>query len=565
MKAAYIIALAAPLLLSACADQPEPVADAEPFALVGARMGDAYGLFAIEEADPAAAIELRFSAQPDPTSAGEEIALEETGGADVACSIACDGTGLRLMPRQRLRSYASYLLVVGDALRSADGRSIATGKTIRISTAAHAADSTGRMDDDELLDLVQERTFRYFWDFGHPSSGMARERSTSGDIVTSGGTGFGLLAMIVAAERGFVGRDEAADRIGRIVGFLATEADRFHGAFPHWLDGTTGAAIPFSADDNGADLVETALLMQGLLAVRAYFDGTDERERTLRDRITELWEAVEWDFFTKEGCESQLYWHWSPDLGWKIGLPVTGWNEALIVYVLAAASPTHPIDRTVYDEGWARNGAMRNGASYYGTTLPLGEPMGGPLFWAHYSFAGLDPRDLADTYADYWQQNTAHARINYLYCIDNPAGYRGYGADCWGLTASDGPDGYGAWSPTNDTGVIAPTAALASMPYTPDESMAALRHFYYGLGDRLWGEYGFYDAFDLTDGWFSTEYLAIDQGPVVAMIENHRTGLLWELFMSDADVRRGVAALGFRTTAHPAPDDTTYKQKPEIR
>jgi len=263
-----------------------------------------------------------------------------------------------------------------------------------------------------------------------------------------------------------------------------------------------------------------------------------------------LWEAVEWDFFTKEGTEKVLYWHWSPDKGWAMNMPIQGWNEALIVYVLAASSPTHPIGREVYAEGWARGGAMRNGKLFYDTVLPLGEDYGGPLFWAQYSFLGLNPRGLSDAYADYWEQVCNHTRINYAYCVDNPKGYAGYGADCWGLTASDIPDGYTASSPTNDRGVIAPTAALSSMPYTPDESMAALRFFYYKLGDKLWSDYGFIDAFDLTTGWFDRGmHIAIDQGPIVVMIENYRTGLPWNLFMSDKDVQRGLAELGFTVEA----------------
>ena len=263
-----------------------------------------------------------------------------------------------------------------------------------------------------------------------------------------------------------------------------------------------------------------------------------------------MWEAVEWDFFTKEGTEKVLYWHWSPDKGWAMNMPIQGWNEALIVYVLAASSPTHPIGREVYAEGGARGGAMRNGKSFYDTVLPLGEDYGGPLFWAHYSFLGLNPRGLSDAYADYWEQVCNHTRINYAYCVDNPKGYAGYGADCWGLTASDIPDGYTASSPTNDRGVIAPTAALSSMPYTPDESMAALRFFYYKLGDKLWSDYGFIDAFDLTSGWFDRGmHIAIDQGPIVVMIENYRTGLPWNLFMSDKDVQRGLAELGFTVEA----------------
>lgn len=409
------------------------------------------------------------------------------------------------------------------------------------------ADPTPKMpliSDEELLTLVQRRTFKYFWDYAHPISGMARERLGSGETVTTGGTGFGLMAMLVAIERGFITREQGLERLNTIVEFLRTKADKFHGAFPHWLNGTTGTTIPFSAKDNGADLVETSFLMAGLLAVQTYFSGGSAAEQSMCNAIQQLWEGVEWNWFRKNG-ESRLYWHWSAEYGWDMNMPVTGWNECLITYVLAAASPTHAIDKTVYTEGWARNGAIRNGTAYYNIALPLGTHWGGPLFFSHYSFLGLDPRNLTDQYAHYGEQNTAHAKINYNYCVANPKAYVGYGSQCWGLSASDISGGYAASSPTNDLGTIAPTAALASMPYTPEESMRALRFFYYTLGDRLWGEYGFKDAFNLTQQWFATSYLAIDQGPVIVMIENHRSAFLWTLFMQRQDIRNGLEKLGF--------------------
>jgi hypothetical protein len=409
-------------------------------------------------------------------------------------------------------------------------------------------DTSGRFEripDDTLLTLVQRQTLRYFWDFGHPVSGLARERTSSGDMVTSGGSGFGLMAILVGIERGFITRNDALTRLTKIVDFLQNEAETFHGAFPHWLNGRTGKAQSFSADDNGGDLVETAYLMQGLLTVKEYFkNGTSEEEIALCSVIQTLWENVEWDWY-RQNEQHVLYWHWSPDKGWKMNMRITGWNECLIVYVLAASSPTHPIPKAVYDEGWARNGAIRNGNSYYDVRLPLGENRGGPLFFAHYSFLGLNPHWLGDQYADYWEQNTAHAVINYRYCVANPKGYTGYGANCWGLTASDIPNGYTASSPTNDVGTIAPTAALASFPYTPDESMAALHFFYYELGAKLWTQYGFRDAFNLSKNWFAADHLAIDQGPIVVMIENYRTGLLWNLFMAIPDIQNGLDELEF--------------------
>jgi hypothetical protein len=403
------------------------------------------------------------------------------------------------------------------------------------------------ISNDSLLTLIQKKTFDYFWNYGHPVSGLARERYGSGETVTSGGSGFGLMAILAGIKNGFITRQEGFDRFNKIVTFLLRpETERFHGAFPHWLNGTSGKVIPFSSKDNGGDLVETAYLMQGLLTVREYFRNGSSQETALCESITSLWEAVEWNWYRKDN-QNILYWHWSPNLGWTMNMGISGWNEALIVYVLAASSPTHPIPPEVYTNGWARTGSypMKNNKVFYGITLPLGENYGGPLFFAHYSFLGLDPRNLSDQYASYWTQNVAHSEINYTYCITNPKKYSGYSSNCWGLTASDIQSGYSASSPTNDIGVIAPTAALSSFPYTPEKSMKALKFFYYTLGDKLFGTYGFHDSFNLTSAWFADSYLAIDQGPIVCMIENYKTGMLWNLFMSDPEIKNGLSKLGF--------------------
>jgi hypothetical protein len=353
--------------------------------------------------------------------------------------------------------------------------------------------------------------------------------------------------MLVGIERNFITRQEGFERLNKIVNFLNNpETQKFHGAFPHWLNGSTGKVVPFSTKDNGGDLVETAFLFQGLLTVKEYFKNGSAPERAMCDTIQKLWENVEWSWYQKNQ-ESVLYWHWSPNYNWEMNHQISGWNESLIVYVLAASSPTHPISKPVYDFGWARNGAypMVNNKFFYGIQLPLGYDYGGPLFFAHYSFLGLDPRNLSDQYAYYWTQNVAHSQINQAYCISNPRNYVGYSANCWGLTASDIQNGYTASSPTNDRGVIAPTAALSSFPYTPQESLKATKFFYYVLGDKIWGEYGFNDAFNLTSLWFADSYIAIDQGPIVCMIENHRTGLLWDLFMANEDVQLGLNKLDF--------------------
>jgi len=396
--------------------------------------------------------------------------------------------------------------------------------------------------DQELLDLVQKKTFAFFWEFAHPVSGMIPERNTTPEMVTTGGTGFGAMVWIVGAERGWLKREELLKRSHEVVDFL-THADRFHGAWPHWLNGATGKVIPFSTYDDGADLVETSFLMQGLLTLKAYFNRSSESESSLRGKISRLWDEIEWDWFTHG--EKVLYWHWSPNYGWKMNLPIRGYNEGLITYILAASSRTHGISPEMYHQGWAGGNHFINGKTYFGQyKLFLGEDYGGPLFLAHYSFLGLDPRGLKDRYADYWAQNRNHSMINHLYCVQNPKNYKGYSDKCWGITASDNPDGYAAHSPTNDKGVIAPTAAVSSLPYTPDQSMQALRNFY-SQGNSLLGDFGFFDALCPQRNWIAKSYLAIDQGPIVIMIENYRTGLLWRLFMQDQDVKRGLQVLGF--------------------
>lgn len=404
------------------------------------------------------------------------------------------------------------------------------------------------LSDNELLDVVQKQTFKYFWDFAHPVSGMARERSNTtfgygNEVVTTGGTGFGVMSIIVATERKWIERDTAAKQILKIINFLL-KANSYHGAFPHWMNGTTGKTIPFSRKDDGADLVETSFLFEGLLCAKQYFNANNEAENEVRNKIGWLWNDVEWNWFTKG--EDVLYWHWSPNNGWAMNFPVHGFNECLIMYVLAASAEKYAINPSVYHKGWASGSFFKNGKTFYGYQLPLGFDYGGPLFFSHYSFLGLKPKGLKDQYADYWIQNCHHTLINHAYCVANPKKFKGYGEDCWGLTASDTYNGYDAHSPTNDHGTISPTAALSAFPYTPNFSMKALKHFYYDLGNKIWGEYGFTDAFNETKNWYATSYLAIDQGPIICMIENYRTGLLWNLFMSCPEVQKGLKKLGFQ-------------------
>ncbi len=424
-----------------------------------------------------------------------------------------------------------------------------------------ASAATRPMTDDELITMVQEASFRYYWDGAHPVAGMALEsRPGDPDLVALGASGFGIMALIAGTERGFVTREQGAARMRQIVAFLE-RADRFHGAWPHFLSGTTGKVIPlFGKCDDGADLVETSFLAQGLLAARQYWKA----DRALYDRITTLWEGIEWSWFRKPPDTAYLIWHWSPDCAWRLEHPLIGWNETMIAYILAIASPTHGVPGEMYYSGWAsqapraieyrRGWGMTshgdhytNGHTYYGFELPVGVANGGPLFFTHYSFLGFDPRGKRDRYTNYFDNNRAIALINRAYCIDNPRKRAGYGADAWGLTASDGPWGYEAHEPVPhvDTGTLTPTGALASFPYTPDASLAALKHYYRDLGDRLWGVYGFRDAINLDQRWVSPIFMGLNQAPIVVMIENQRTGLIWKLFMANPEIETALQKIGF--------------------
>jgi len=470
------------------------------------------------------------------------VRLFGSGSTSLQFTYEENNTKLIIKPTNTLKHLSRYTFQITNKLVAGDESSF-DGFSNIFYTEVDDAPKFPIISDDELLTLVQRQTFKYFWDFAHPVSGLIRERNTSGDLVTSGGSGFGVMSILVGIERGFITRSEGTARLKKIVDFLKT-ADRFHGAWSHWLNGATGEVIKFSEKDDGGDLIETAFLIQGLLTARQYLNTGDTEENQIIQTINELWEAVEWDWYRQDG-QDVLYWHWSPNFGWEVNHAIQGYHEGLISYVLAAASPTHSITKEVYHNGWARNGNMVNGNTYYDTTLPLGPANGGPLFFAHYSFLGLNPHNLKDTYADYWQQNVNHTTINRAYSLENPKSFVGYGSGAWGLTASDNQSGYSAHSPNNDLGVITPTAAISSIPYTPEFSMEALKYFYYTIGDKLWGEYGFYDAYNITENWVASSYLAIDQGPIIVMMENHRSAMLWNLLMSAPEIQTGLDKLEF--------------------
>jgi hypothetical protein len=492
-------------------------------------------------------IKVEFTEPVKPSSITSSVKINNISGGEIPITTTLQNhdSVLLVQPSASLNYLSKYNFVINSGLRSSTDGSFFPDVNKPFITTIDSSRKFTVISDNALLDLIQQQTFKYFWDYGHPVSGLARERSNATpETVTSGGSGFGVMAIVTAISRGFITRAQGLARLQTIVSFLKNTAPKFHGAFSHWMNGTTGAVVLFGPNDDGADLVETSYMMMGLLSARQFFNGADVTETNLRADINTLWQGVEWDWFRQNG-KKVLYWNWSPNSGFAVNVPVQGWNETLITYVLAASSPTHSVPKAVYDSGFARNGSMVNNNTYYNYQLPLGPAQGGPLFFEHYSFLGINPNGLTDAYANYVTQTKNHTLINYTYCVSNPKGWYGYSDSCWGLTASDIQNGYTASSPTNDVSYIAPTAAISSLPYTPTESIKALKFFYYVLGDKIWGQYGFKDAFSLQNLWFADSYLAIDQGPMIVMIENYRSGLLWNLFTSCPEVKTGMMALGF--------------------
>ncbi len=452
-----------------------------------------------------------------------------------------------------LTRYSDYLGAPGQTASykvAAEDRGHGLSPFSSVATA-----STHAMTDDELLTMLQEECFDYYWDSAGPHSGMARENVPGNDrILATGASGFGIMALVVGVNRGFITREQGVERLEKIVSFLE-KAPRYHGAWSHFMDDTTGASLPvFGMYDNAGDLVETSFLMEGLLTARQYFNGSSEQEQSLRRRITQLWQTVDWDWYRRTPNGPALLWHWSPQWSWLINHRIDGFNETMIVYLLAIASPTHPVPASLYYSGWASPKGYANGNTYFGIKLDVGFGTGGPLFFTQYSYMGFDPHALTDRYTNYFQNNRNMALINRAYCIANPGHHKGYGADDWGLTASDGAQGYVAHAPdaADDDGTMTPTGALASFPYTPKASMAALKYFYRDLGDRLWGIYGPRDAFNLDQNWFAPIYMGLNQAPITVMIENYRTGLIWKLFMSNPEIQSAVKRIEGLSAAIPA-------------
>jgi exo beta-1,2-glucooligosaccharide sophorohydrolase (non-reducing end) len=448
---------------------------------------------------------------------------------------------------------------LGKAGVKAEYKVAASDRSERVSALSSAASaSTREFSDEELLTMLQEACFHYYWEGADPSSGMTRENYPGDDrIVATGASGFGITALLVGAHRGFIPREQGVERLSKIVGFLE-RADRYHGVWSHYMNGSTGRTMAvFGMFDDGGDLVETSFLMEGLLTARQFFNGSNQAETALRGRITKLWEAVEWDWYRQNAESDFLYWHWSPRWSWQIHHNLIGFNEVMITYLLAIASPTHSVPAEMYYSGWANQSQTgqsyrqgwsgsaegklySNGTTYFGIKLDVGVGTGGPLFFTHYSFLGLDPHRFRDKYttSSYFENNRNIALISRAYSLANPKHFQGYGANAWGLTASDGPYGYVPHAPdnANDLGTITPTGALASFPYTPEASMEAFKHYYRDLGATMWDIYGPRDAYHPGQNWISPIYMGLNQAPIVTMIENYRSGVIWKSFMANPEI-----------------------------
>lgn len=447
--------------------------------------------------------------------------------------------------------YMDFSIGKSDKSREYTYRVCPSGFPVDSAAAFEVKAQVPAASDSALLDMVQEYTLRYFTDFAHPQTGLARERSNdvNGDIVTTGGTGFGLMSLIAGVERGFITREKAMGIITKTVTFLE-DCEKFHGAWAHWYDGDSGKRFSFSQYDNGGDIVETAFLVEGLIAVRQWLaESSNASEKAIAERCDKLWKGVEWDWYTRG--EKALYWHWSKEHGWKMNHKIRGFDETFITYVLAVASPTHPIDPQIYETCFKESTTYFNGKEYCGVKLDLGMDFGGPLFFTHYSYLGLDPRSLDVDGFNLFERNKAHSLIHYNYAIENPKGHKGYGENLWGFTSSDDAlVGYTSHHPGTDAenGTVSPTAAVSSIVYTPEESLKCIRHLYYDLGEKVFGKYGFYDSYNpsMADGQQVVKsHLAIDQGPQVVMIENYRSGLLWDIFMTAPEIQNGLKKLGF--------------------
>lgn len=431
--------------------------------------------------------------------------------------------------------------------------------------------------DQEFLDTLQERTFRFFWETANPSNGLVPDRWPGRSPSSVAAVGFGLTAYCVGAERGYIPRERAVERVQKTLRFLwnspqndeAQKAAGYRGFFYHFLDMQSG----LRSWNCELSSIDTALLMAGVLSCHEYFDRAEPQEREIRNLADALYRRVQWSWMQPRPPLICMSWHPGSGFG---DHDYRGYNEAMLLYVLALGSPTYPIDPAA----WDAYTSSYKWADFHGQEHVNFEP----LFGHQYSHVWIDFRGIRDRYMrekgiDYFENSRRATHSQRAYAIANPSGWREYGADIWGLTACDGPvdkvlefEGkkrqfHSYWARgasaerINDDGTVAPTAAGGSIPFAPEITVPALKVMRKRYGEWLFAKYGFLDSFnpsftfrdvELTHGqvvdgvgWFDTDYLGIDQGPILLMIENYRTALVWRLMKSNAHVKRGLEQAGF--------------------
>jgi hypothetical protein len=395
---------------------------------------------------------------------------------------------------------------------------------------------------DAFLEEVQEASFRYFAEQHNPYNGLIRDSApnrpgvVSNAPATIAGVGFALTAYPVAVERGWMSRASARELTVRTLEFFLTSAEQHNGFFYHFLNFETGVRV------NHSELspIDTALFLAGALFAAEYYD-----DPKIRDLVEKIYERVDFTWMLNKGKTFALA--WSPETGFLRGR----WDvfsEGMLLYILAIGSPTHPIPV----ESWRE--MLRTAGSYRDYRL-IQMP---PLFTHQYPHVWLDLRGQNDGLADYFENSVNASRANRAFCIEQASKFAGYGPNLWGLSASEGPAGYRAygappgWTVVHD-GTIAPTACGSSIVFTPEESIACLQNIREYYSDAMWGPYGFSDAMNLGKQWFSDKVLAIDQGPLLLMIENYRTGLIWKFMERSAPVKTALEKIGFRKGAFPLP------------
>ena len=471
-----------------------------------------------------------------------------------------------------------------------------------VATSAPAAPSESTsslapLTEAQFSEDLTRRTFDYFWETTDTERCLAPDRWPSNPFSSIAATGFALTAYGIGAERGYVTRDQAAERTRDCLEFYwnapqgpaASGTSGHKGFFYHFLkndDGTRFKQVELST-------VDTTLLLGGVLFAQSYFDGDAAVEREIRDLAEKIYRRVDWTFAQRENCDAPsgnggsakaITMGWRPD-GSADGKcephDWVGYNEGMLVYILAAGSPTHPVSKEAWDTGWAAD-LEKDWGRYYGYEHLQFEP----LFGHQYSHVWVDFRGIRDEFMgrkgiDYFENSRRATLSQRAYGADNPNDWVGYSGDIWGWTASDGPQGAANGRVVNgkprefmgysargasamrvvDDGTIVPTAAGGSVPFAPEVTIPALMNMRQAYGDKLYTRYGFKDAFnpsytfvdagstsgtvDAQLGWIARDHLGIDQGPILAMMENHRSGLVWKTMRKNPHIRRGLERLGF--------------------